>query len=78
MLKIGNEYAATLGSDIIKKCPKTVCAAIAVSALTQGGDFLENAQKHFISEWWALFDNGIVPQKPPFPRTNADDQRAED
>lgn len=35
MAKIGNDYAYVLSSNLLKKCPKTVCAAIA-SGLCQG------------------------------------------
>lgn len=69
-----NEYAAKLAGDdcaasgTIDKIPKMVALAVAVSALTLGGDQLDFARDRFITEWWTLFDNGIVPQKPPFPR----------
>jgi hypothetical protein len=66
--KLHNEYAAEVGGDVFEKCPKAVFAAIAVSALTLGGDYLEETRQRVIAEWWALHDNGIVPQKPPFPR----------
>ena len=65
--KIHNEYAAEVG-EVFDKCPKAVFAAIAVSALTLGGDYLDEARDRVIAEWWTLHDNGIVPQKPPFPR----------
>lgn len=67
-----NAYADTLidnmPTDIYTRCPKAVFAAIAVSALTLGGDYLEEARPRILAEWWCLFDNGIVTQKPPFPR----------
>ncbi len=59
-----NGYAAELG-DLFDLAPKAVIAAIAVSALTIGGDRLEIARKRFAEEWQILFDNGIVPQAPP-------------
>ncbi len=61
-----NEYAAELGLDLFDKCPKSVFAAIAVSALTLGGDYLDEARIRVLKEWWVLHHNGIVPQKPPF------------
>ena len=62
-----NEYQETLGK-VFDKCPKAVIAAVAVSVLTTGGDFIEEAQRRFIAEWWALYEAHIVPQRPPFPR----------
>lgn len=61
---LSNEYSAVLGSAL-DDIPKTVLAAIAVSALTSGGDCLENALSLVIGEWDILFANGIVPQKVP-------------
>jgi hypothetical protein len=58
----------TAGFDLFEKCPKSVFAAIAVSALTCGGDYLDEARERVTAEWWALYDNKIVAQKPPFPR----------
>ena len=59
-----NPYADELG-NLFDACPKTVCAAIAVSALTTGGDHLSEARKRFYDEWQALYDAGVVEQKPP-------------
>lgn len=58
-----NEYAKALG-PILDEAPKAVLAAIAVSALTQGGDRLPDAKKRLADEWLILFENGVVPQKP--------------
>lgn len=71
-----NGYAAQLAdadghvSGTIDKIPKMVALAVAVSALTNGGNDLGLARDRFIAEWWILYDNGIVPQKPPFPRND--------
>jgi hypothetical protein len=63
---LGNEYARVV-TDI--DAPKTVWIAIAVSlanridgtgAIERGGA-LKDA---LMAEWQALYDNGIVPQKP--------------
>ena len=62
-----NEYSELTG-DLYAKCPKSVFAAIAVSSLTTGGDYIEIARDAVLGEWWALYDNGIVPQRPTFPR----------
>ena len=61
-IKLHNEYAALLGS-LFADCPKAVLAAIAISALC--GDDLNSAHENVLKEWWTLYDNGIVPQKPP-------------
>lgn len=59
-----NEYASQLG-DLFDKTPKAVLAAIAVSALTTGGDYLEKARELLLEEWRILHENKIVPQSPP-------------
>lgn len=59
-----NEYADTLG-DLFHRAPKAVHAAVAVSMLTAGGDYLAEARERFIEEWQTLHEAGIVPQKPP-------------
>lgn len=66
-----NSYANELGGMLYGDAPKAVLAAIAVSALTCGGDLLAEAKERLLREWWILFDNGIVPQKPTFPRPPA-------
>jgi hypothetical protein len=58
-----NEYEAELGA-LFDECPKAVLAAIAVSALTSGGDRLDKAALMVAAEWSTLHANGIVPQKP--------------
>lgn len=82
-IKKTNEYTRALrdstltGLDystngaIYDACPKAVFAAIAVSALTCGGDQLEWAAYRVMREWWSLYHNGIVTQKPPFPEPPA-------
>jgi hypothetical protein len=71
MNKLHNEYAAAAGGKLFEACPKAVFAAIAVSALTVGGDYLEEAELRLLREWWTLYHNGIVPQKPCFPEPEA-------
>lgn len=63
-MKYSNEYAKTLG-ETFEKAPKTVIAAVAVSVLTEGGRILDQAEKLFLNEWKFLYQNRIVPQKPP-------------
>lgn len=65
--KLENEYSLALG-EVYEKAPKAVFAAVAVSMLTNGGDCFAAAEDRFITEWWTLYENGIVPQKPPFPK----------
>lgn len=63
-LKItSNEYALALGA-LFDEMPKSVIAAIAVSAMTCGGDHLSDAIALVSCEWRTLHENGIVPQKP--------------
>lgn len=64
--KLSNYYAEAIDETVYRGCPKAVFAAIAISALTTGGDFLADAEPRLIREWWVLYRNGIVPQKPPF------------
>lgn len=66
--KLGNAYARELG-DAYNAMPKAVLAAIAVSLASCGGDRLDEARQAVIDEWWALHNAGIVPQKPPFARS---------
>lgn len=73
--KRGNEYASELRSGrLYDKCPKAVFAAVAVSLLTQGGDYLDEANLRILREWWALYLAGIVPQKPCFPNPEDNEQ----
>lgn len=62
--KITNDYAMAAGRDIYESIPKAVWAAIAVSALTCGGDHLDEAADRVLAEWTILHSNGIVPQPP--------------
>lgn len=58
-----NDYQRELGA-MFDEMPKSVLAAIAVSAMTCGGDNLDEAKTLLANEWRILFDNGIVQQKP--------------
>lgn len=62
-IKIGNEYAYTL-REFYDEIPKAVLAAIAVSAMTCGGDWLEEAAPRIANEWRILNEQGIVSQHP--------------
>ncbi len=59
-----NEYAESVGPKFYERCPKAVFAAIAVSALTNGGDKLREADRRVLKEWWILYHAGVVTQKP--------------
>lgn len=59
-----NEYADAVGLSLFDEVPKAVLAAIAASALTGGGDYIERAAERVAEEWDILHANGIVPQKP--------------
>jgi hypothetical protein len=65
-LKIGNEYVAQFGK-LYEQTPKAVFAAVALSLAfikveERGFDL---AVQEFLNEWRALYENGLVPQKPP-------------
>lgn len=62
-----NEYQMHLG-DLFDRAPKAVLAAVAVSALTVGGGYLDQARARVLEEWWALYEAHVVAQRPPFPR----------
>lgn len=59
-----NEYADAAG-DLLDATPKAVWAAIAISALTTGGDRISEARELIATEWDRLHSNGIVPQRVP-------------
>jgi hypothetical protein len=65
MPKILNEYSRALGGRLYAETPKAVFAAIAVSALTAGGEQIQQADQRIIEEWTALYTNGVVSQAPP-------------
>ncbi len=60
--KTTNEYAREIKN--YDNIPKAVLAAIAVSAVTCGGDLLDEATERINAEWQILHEAGIVPQKP--------------
>lgn len=60
-----NEYQGQLVAGLFDHTPKSVLAAIAISALTCGGDQLEQATSRLVTEWHVLHLNGIVPQQVP-------------
>lgn len=62
-----NVYADAIG-DMIDRIPKSVLAAIAFSYASCGGDDFQAGVQNLIREWWVLYQNQIVPQKPPFPQ----------
>lgn len=66
-MKTFNEYAAAIEPKVYAYCPKAVLAAIAVSLLSCGGAEMQDINRKIAAEWWALYHNGIVPQKPTMP-----------
>lgn len=66
MSKKINVYSGHLTSDFYSSCPKAVFAALAVSLmanhLATDVDFVEQS---LLKEWNILYENGIVPQRPP-------------
>lgn len=62
-----NTYARELG-DLFDRMPKAVLGAVVVSfadALT--ADIELHPRDQVLNEWWALYHNNIVPQRPPGP-----------
>ena len=72
---LSNVYAEALG-PLFEEASKSVLAAIAVAALTSGGDYLEEAAWRLAREWVILHGKGIVRQRPP-PRVRALARQAE-
>lgn len=66
--KIVGEYAEAFGENY-SKIPKAVFAAIAFSYASHGGDDFVNGAEAAINEWWVLYENNIVRQKPCVART---------
>lgn len=65
-VKLGNGYIGAYGK-LYAETPKAVFAAIALSLAfidveERGFDL---AVKQVLNEWRCLYENGIVPQKPP-------------
>lgn len=68
-VKSGNAYAKEL-KGLYNVAPKSVLAAVAVAFATQlsGTEAIHEAQSRVLAEWEALYNAGIVPQKPPVRR----------
>lgn len=63
--KKGNKYLSWLEEGCYERIPKAVWAAIAISRLSGGGDFLDETITELVLEEWAcLHKSGIVPQAP--------------
>ena len=54
-----------LSDGLYEDTPKAVWAAIAISALTCGGDHMSIARQRIVTEWDILHTTGIVPQAVP-------------
>lgn len=61
---LSNDYSLVLG-PLFDKTPKAVLAAIVVSLLSQGGDHMDEVAAGLLAEWHTLYQNRIVPQRPP-------------
>lgn len=66
-MKTGNEYTDMISPDFFDKCPKAVLAAIAVSYFYNAGSDESGITEALRVEWQLLYNQGIVPQKPPKP-----------
>ena len=66
VFKTENNYQKQIDSSFYEKCPKAVFAALAVSYMVNHGiTSFEEVTGEMISEWNNLYNQGIVPQKPP-------------
>lgn len=69
--KATNGYQRAFGA-LYDEIPKSVFAAVALSfayiSIEEKG--FDEAARRVIEEWRTLFENGIVPQKPPKGPTN--------
>lgn len=61
-MKKSNEYAHSFPD--YRDTPKAVIAAIAYSLASRIIESGQDAEYVIREEWQALYDNGIVPQKP--------------
>lgn len=74
-----NKYVAAAGFYLYEKTPKAVFAAIALSAVNcsdpRGCDHIwyedGGGEALLLREWAALYNAGIVPQRPPAPSDSA-------
>lgn len=69
-IKVFNSFACAIPAKLYAKTPKAVLAAVAVSRLSLiDGASLEpdSVSRELLREWWTLYYNQIVPQKPPLP-----------
>jgi hypothetical protein len=66
VFKQRNSYQEELTATFYAQCPKAVFAAMAVSyASRQVNEDFAHVEAELLNEWQVLYDNGIVPQKPP-------------
>lgn len=64
-MKLSNAYVQELDPSVYDAVPKAVLAAVAISALTGGGDHLDHATQRIVTEWHTLHQAGVVPQPVP-------------
>lgn len=61
-----NGYQKLIGSAVYEKTPKAVFAALFVSYLLNGrGASMETIDSEILHEWQLLYNQEIVPQRPP-------------
>lgn len=66
VFKLGNSYQGLISRKLYEETPKAVFAAIAVSFLLNHQSINEeNIDLDLLSEWRLLFDQNIIPQRPP-------------
>ena len=65
-LKKQNEYQKMISDGLFEKTPKAVLAALLVSEYVNRLDLKGvDIDNNIINEWQTLYQNGIVPQRPP-------------
>ncbi len=62
--KLSNCYQQAFGK-LYANTPKAVFAALVYSYTSAGGDYPEKAIQNFLNEWQILYDQEIIPQRPP-------------
>lgn len=64
-MKLTNSYVQSLPPGVYDETPKSVWAALAVSLCLQlNEEDWRSLPDDIRAEWKALYDNGIVPQRP--------------
>jgi hypothetical protein len=63
--KLGNTYQKSINPRLYQNTPKSIFAAIAASYQINHDTEFETVDDYILNEWRLLYEQGIVPQKPP-------------